>query len=87
MKQIEDTFKEFTSREDIAIVLINQFVRTFTLGTVSLDVCTMRIARCLVSWCYAGSVTFPSLLVQVADLIRHKVDDFKEVLTLFDLCY
>lgn len=27
MKQIEDTFKEFTTREDIAIVLINQFVR------------------------------------------------------------
>ena len=27
MKQIEDTFKDFTTREDIAIVLINQFVR------------------------------------------------------------
>ena len=27
VKQIEDTFKDFTTREDIAIVLINQFVR------------------------------------------------------------
>ena len=27
MKQIEDTFKDFTTREDIAIVLIVQFVR------------------------------------------------------------
>lgn len=25
-KQIEDTFKEFTAREDIAVVLISQFV-------------------------------------------------------------
>lgn len=27
VKQIEDTFKDFATREDIAIVLINQFVR------------------------------------------------------------
>jgi len=27
VKQIEDTFKDFTTREDIAIVLIVQFVR------------------------------------------------------------
>ena len=27
MKQIEDTFKDFTTREDIAVVLIVQFVR------------------------------------------------------------
>jgi hypothetical protein len=26
VKQIEDAFKEFTAREDIAIVLISQFV-------------------------------------------------------------
>ena len=26
MKRIEDAFKEFTSRDDVAIVLINQFI-------------------------------------------------------------
>ena len=29
VKQIEDAFKEFTTREDIAIVLISQFVSCF----------------------------------------------------------
>ncbi len=26
MKKIEDSFKEYTNRDDIAIVLINQFI-------------------------------------------------------------
>ena len=28
MRAIEDAFKDFTSRDDIAVVLINQYVRT-----------------------------------------------------------
>lgn len=31
VKQIEDAFKEFTSREDIAIVLISQYVSYFII--------------------------------------------------------
>ena len=42
MKQVEDTFKDFTSREDIAIVLINQFVRPNLLHPLPPDTCVRR---------------------------------------------
>lgn len=37
MKQIEDAFKEFTSREDVAIVLISQYVSIMQLYVQELN--------------------------------------------------
>lgn len=38
MKQIEDAFKEFTTREDIAIVLISQYVSFYSILPLVLSV-------------------------------------------------
>ena len=86
VKQIEDTFKDFTTREDIAIVLIVQFV-----SPLPLQLCDHRVNRChcvgrhSALWCLVclrllSSLTLCWQNLQVADLIRHKVDAFKEVL-------
>lgn len=43
MKTIEDAFKEFTNREDIAIVMINQYVRhSCMLSIVCLGVLVLQ---------------------------------------------
>lgn len=34
-KAIEDAFKDLTTRDDIAVVMINQYVRTRPLSTLS----------------------------------------------------
>ncbi len=35
MKRIEDAFKEFTSRDDVAIVMINQFIANMIRHLIS----------------------------------------------------
>lgn len=35
MRQVEDTFKDFTQRDNIAIILINQFVSVRCCGKSS----------------------------------------------------
>lgn len=39
VKQIEDAFKEFTAREDIAIVLVSQYVSTQPFFHIFLSTC------------------------------------------------
>ena len=43
MKQIEESFKEFTNREDIAIVLISQYVSFFSAICIELGLLLLPV--------------------------------------------
>lgn len=71
VKTIEETFKEFTTKDDVAIVLISQYVSF--LG------CQNRIID--FNFCYfifPWSMTVDYNLNQVANMIRFLVDSYKK---------
>ena len=82
MKQIEDTFKDFTTRDNVAIVLINQFVSDICPLSCSIALTTSQRRRNLQYQAQSKlRKTKSSLLraLQVANLIRHQLDNFISV--------
>ena len=71
VKTIEDAFKEFTTREDIAIIMINQYVRFLLPVRVA-----SRLHRHGKLQMFVMS---SSILLQIANMIRHLLKNYLKV--------
>ena len=81
VKAIEDAFKEFTNRDDIAIIMINQYVGNL-LRSAALPMCPCP-TRCIDEICQHASlqqVCKEQLLgLQIANMIRHLLKNYVKV--------
>ena len=76
MSAIEEAFKGFTEREDIAIILINQYVRIESTGSQKYRCRQVHFETMCLTMCIDFFLSITSLR-KIADKIRPTISKFK----------